>query len=98
MSPIVMPAKTYSFQSEGYLTVAAYPSLIVRPTLSEEVVYKLTKVAWEHWGEVVKAAAPAKWVSPKDIVNMVAPIHPGGVKYYREIGINIPDRLIWKKQ
>ena len=97
MFPVVMPAKTYSFQNEGYPTMAAYPSLIVRPSLSEEIVYKLTKVAWEHWDEVVKAAPAAKWVSPKDIVNMVAPIHPGGVKYYREIGINIPDRLIWKK-
>ncbi len=97
MFPTVMPPKTYSFQNEGYLTMAAYPSLIVRPALSEEVVYKLTKVAWEHWDEVVKAVPAAKWVSPKDIVNMVAPVHPGGVKYYREIGISIPDRLIWKK-
>jgi hypothetical protein len=97
MFPVVMPAKTYSFQNEDYPTVGAYPSLIVRPALSEELVYKLTKAAWEHWDEIVKAVPAAKWASPKDIVNMVAPIHPGGVKYYREIGIRIPDRLIWKK-
>lgn len=97
LSPSVMPLKTYSFQNEDYPTVSTYPNLIVRPDLSEDLVYKLTKVAWEHWDEVVKAVPAAKWVSPKDIVNMVAPIHPGGVKYYRELGINIPDRLIWKK-
>jgi len=97
LAPSVMPSKTYSFQNEDYPTVSTYPNLIVRPALSEELVYKLTKVAWEHWDEVVKGVPAAKWVSPKDIVYMVAPVHPGAVKYYKEIGINIPDRLIWKK-
>lgn len=97
LSSSVMPAKTYSFQTEDYPTVSTYPNLIVRPDLPEELVYKLTKVAWEHWDEVVKGVSAAKWVSPKDIVHMVAPVHPGAVKYYKEIGIHIPDRLIWKK-
>jgi TRAP transporter TAXI family solute receptor len=95
--PLTIPAKTYSFQNEDCPTVGAYANIIVRSTLSEELVYKLTKVAWENWNEVVKVVPAAKGVSPKDIINMVAPIHSGGVKYYREIGINIPDRLIWKK-
>jgi hypothetical protein len=95
--PLTIPSKTYSFQNEDCPTVGAYANMIVRSTLSEELVYKLTKVAWENWNEVVKVVPAVKGVSPKDIVNMVAPIHPGGVKYYREMGINIPDRLIWKK-
>jgi len=95
--PLTIPAKTYSFQNEDCPTMGAYANIIVRSTLSEELVYKLTKVAWENWNEVVKVVPASKGVSPKDIVNMVAPIHPGGAKYYKEIGINIPDRLIWKK-
>jgi TRAP transporter TAXI family solute receptor len=96
--PAVIPSKTYSFQSEDWPTVVTYVNFIVRPGLSEELVYKLTKVAWEHWDEVGQAVPAAKSVSPKDMARMVAPIHPGAVKYYKEIGINIPDRLIWKKQ
>jgi TRAP transporter TAXI family solute receptor len=96
--PDTIPAKTYSFQTEDYPTVMGLQNLIVRPGLSEELVYKLTKTAWEHWDEVVKATAAAKWVKAKDIVHMIAPVHPGAAKYYKEIGIEIPDRLIWKKK
>jgi TRAP transporter TAXI family solute receptor len=93
-----IPAKTYSFQNQDYPTVMGLQNLIVRPGLSEDLVYKLAKVAWEHWDEVVKGTSAAKWVKAKDIVHMIAPVHPGAAKYYREAGIPIPDRLIWKKK
>ena len=93
-----MPAKTYSFQNEDFHTITAYQNIIVKPGLSEELVYRLTKVAWEHWDEVTKATAASKWVKAQDVVNMYAPIHPGAVKYYKEIGIQIPDRLVYKKK
>jgi len=94
----VIPAKTYAFQNEDYQTVMGLQNIVVRPTLSDEIVYKLTKVALEHWDEVVKASSGAKWVKAADIVNMIAPVHPGAVKYYREIGIKIPESLVWKKK
>ena len=75
--PTVIPSKTYSFQSEDRPTVVTYVNFIVRPGLSEELVYKLTKVAWEHWSEVGQAVSAAKSVSPKDMVRMVAPFIPG---------------------
>jgi hypothetical protein len=93
-----IPAKTYSFQNEDCPTTMGLQNIIVRPGLSDELAYKLTKVACEHWDEVVKATSAAKWVNAKDIVHMIAPVHPGAVKYYREIGIQIPDPLIWKKK
>jgi hypothetical protein len=96
--PDTIPAKTYAWQTEDVQTTMALQSVNVRPGLNDDLVYKLTKVIWEHWDEVVKASPPAKWVKPQDMVNMVAPIHPGAVKYYREIGINIPDQLVWKKK
>jgi len=95
--PDTIPAKTYSFQTEDIRTTMGFQTIIVRPGLADDLVYKLCKVIWEHWDEVVKASAPAKWVKPGDMVHMVAPIHPGAAKYYREIGIQIPDRMIWKK-
>ena len=96
--PDTIPAKTYSFQTEDYHTVMGLQNLIAKPGLSEDLAYRLTKVAWEHWDEVVKGTSAARWVKAKDVVNMIAPIHPGAVKYYREIGIQIPDSLVWKKK
>jgi len=97
-TPFTMPAGTYSFQTEDFHTLTSFQTISVKPSLSEELVYKMTKVTWEHWNEVIKGAAGAQWVKPQDILNMVAPIHPGAAKYYREIGIQIPDHLILKKK
>lgn len=97
-SPAMLPAKTYPWQGEDIQTVALLQTVNARPGLSADIVYKLTKTAWEHWGEIVKAAKAAHWVKPEDIVKMVTPVHPGAVKYYQEKGIKIPDRLIWKKK
>ena len=68
----------------------------VRSGLPDELTYRLAKTAWERWDEVVKATAAAKWVKAQDMVHMIAPIHPGAARYYREIGIAIPERLVWK--
>jgi hypothetical protein len=95
--PDTIPAKTYSFQTQDYHTTMGLQNIIVRPAIPEEVVYKLTKAALVHWDEVVKATSAAKWVKAGDIVDMIAPIHPGAVKYYKEIGIQIPEKLILKK-
>ncbi len=97
LASYVLPAKTYTFQAEDNQTVTSHSNLIVKASLSDEVAYKLTKVAWEHWPEVVKAISGAGSVAARDIVDMVAPIHPGAAKYYKEIGIQLPDRLIVKK-
>jgi len=95
--PGKIPANTYSFQPQDVPTTVYYQTVNARPGLDQDLVYKLVKVVWEHHAEIVKAAPAAKWVSAKDAVHMVAPLHPGAAKYYREIGIKIPDKMIWKK-
>jgi TRAP transporter TAXI family solute receptor len=96
--PAVLPAKTYAFQTESVPTTAWYQSINARPGLPDDLVYKMVKVIWEHWDEVVKASPAAKWVTSGDIIHMIAPIHPGAAKYYREVGVQIPDHKIWKKK
>ncbi len=94
----VIPAKTYSFQKADIHTVLSIQSVNVRPGLSEDLVYLLTKTTWQHWDEIVKSLAAAKWVKPQDMTKMVQPLHPGAARYYREIGVPILDSLIWKKK
>jgi len=96
--PDTIPARTYSFQNEDVPTNAGFQTINVRPGLPDDLVYKLCKVIWDHREEVLKASAAFKWVKPADMVHMVAPIHPGAAKYYREIGVLIPDQQIWKKK
>ena len=93
-----LPAKTYTFQTEDVPMTIYFQTINARPGLSEDLVYKLVKVIWDNMDEVVKASPPAKWVKKADILKMVAPIHPGAAKYYREVGVQVPDRMIWKKK
>lgn len=95
--PDVIPAKTYSFQAQDLPTTAGFQVVNARAGLSEELVYRLVKTIWEQWPEVMKASPAARTVKAADILRMVAPVHPGAARYYREIGIQVPDRAIWKK-
>ncbi len=94
----LLPAKTYAFQTEDIPSTIYFQTINARPGLSEDLVYKLVKVIWDNMDEVVKSSPPAKWVKRADILKMVAPIHPGAAKYYREAGVQIPDQMVWKKK
>jgi hypothetical protein len=95
--PDTIPAKTYAFQTEDNHTVAGLQSVNVRSGMPDDLAYLLTKTAWQHWDEIVKSLAACKWVKAQDMANMIVPVHPGAARYYKEIGVKIPDRLIWKK-
>jgi hypothetical protein len=98
MVPNTIPAKTYSFQNEDVPTIVTIQTINARPGLPDDLVYRLCKVIWERWDEVVKASPASKWVKPADMLAMVSPLHPGAAKYYREVGVPIPDHKVWKKK
>jgi TRAP transporter TAXI family solute receptor len=98
LRPAIMPAKTYSFQTEPLPLMIGVQTMNVRSGLAEEIVYRLTKTAWQNWDELAKGLAAIKWVKPADMAEMLAPLHPGAAKYYREVGVQIPDNLVWRKK
>jgi TRAP transporter TAXI family solute receptor len=64
--------------------------------LDEETAYKIVKAVCED--KTVQAAAMAS-VKGADFVEMTlkyatSPLHPGAIKYFKEVGAAIPDRLI----
>jgi uncharacterized protein len=66
--------------------------------LDEETAYQIVKAVCED--KTVQATAMAS-VKDADFVQMTlkyatSPLHPGTIKYFREIGARIPDRLIAK--
>jgi TRAP transporter TAXI family solute receptor len=77
------------------LATGAYVGLGTRADMPEDVIYKMTKAFWEHIDE---AHAMAPWM--KSAVNkeqalaaIAGKLHPGAEKYYREIGLKIPEGL-----
>lgn len=62
--------------------------LVVRKDMDPELAYKLVKVFWEHLDEVKKISKQLSGLELKaSLQNLSSPIHPGAMKYYKEIGV-----------
>ena len=74
-------------------THGALVNFSARMDLDEEVVYQVTKAIWEHVDELHEAAAWMKdTVSLENALELIPMrLHPGAERYYREIGMTIPE-------
>ena len=60
--------------------------------LPDDLVYQLVKAVFENQPLLVKATSAASDTLPQNAVkDTFLPFHPGAVRYYREIGISVPD-------
>ena len=95
LTPSTITAGTYSSLNKDYQTVGLYNFAIGRADLPDDLVYQLVKAVFENQPSLVKAASAASETLPKNVVkDTFMPFHPGAVRYYREIGIKIPDMLV----
>jgi uncharacterized protein len=84
----------YTSLDKTYTTVGLYIFGVGRDDLPDELVYQLVKSVFENQPRLIKATSAASDTLPQNVVkNTVLPFHPGAVRYYREIGIKIPDAL-----
>jgi TRAP transporter TAXI family solute receptor len=94
LTPSESPAGTYSSLTANYSTLGLYNFAIGRADLPDELVYQLVKAVHENQARLVKAHPTAKETLPANVAkNTFLPFHPGAVRYYREMGIKIPDAL-----
>lgn len=92
-----IPAETYPGQAEEIQTIAQPNFLATHADLPEDDVYQITKTIYENLA-FLQAIHPATKAMALDqaIAGLPVPLHPGAAKYYKEQGIDIPDRLIAK--
>ncbi|MDA1370013.1 MAG: TAXI family TRAP transporter solute-binding subunit [Proteobacteria bacterium] len=89
------PPGTYPNQTELIRTIASPNILVTRSDIPEEVVYNITKVIWENLSTLQEIHSATKDMRLGIAINgLGAPLHPGALRYYREVGLEIPDRLI----
>ena len=96
-TPYLIPAGTYPGQTEDVNTVAQPNFLATNADLPEENVYLITKAIYENLA-FLQAIHPATKVMALEaaIAGLPVPLHPGAARYYQEVGVTIPDRLIAK--
>ena len=90
----VIPAGTYPGQDEDVQTIAQPNFLATTADVSEENVYLITKTIYENlpFLQAIHPATKAMAIE-KAIDGLPLPLHPGALRYYEEVGIEIPDRL-----
>ncbi|WP_296425113.1 TAXI family TRAP transporter solute-binding subunit [Yoonia sp.] len=94
-TPYLISAGTYPGQTEDVNTVAQPNFLATNADLPEENVYQITKAIYENLA-FLQAIHPATKVMSIEtaIAGLPVPLHPGALRYYQEVGVNVPARLI----
>jgi len=93
----MIPAETYPGQKEAINTIAQPNFLGARADVDEDAVYQITKTIYENlpFLNAIHGATKAMAIE-KAIAGLPMPLHPGAAKYYQEVGIEIPARLLAK--
>lgn len=91
----VIPAETYPGQVKDINTIAQPNFLAVRADVDEDAVYQITKALYENLAFLNAIHSATKVMAiEKALAGLPMPLHPGALKYFREVGLNIPARLI----
>ncbi|MBI5966381.1 MAG: TAXI family TRAP transporter solute-binding subunit [Deltaproteobacteria bacterium] len=95
LSPITIPKGIYK-EIPSYQTFAMLIGAVVKKDLPEELVYRMVKAVWEGFDEQVAAFPSVKGVNLPQLTleTCTVPLHPGAIKYYKELGLKVPEHLI----
>ena len=93
-TPFTIPAGTYPGQDADIATIAQPNFLATTAEVSEENVYLITKTIYENlpFLQAIHPATKAMAIE-KAVAGLPLPLHPGALRYYEEVGVEIPDRL-----
>jgi len=95
----ISPAGQFKGQDKAYQTLAFVEGEMCDKGMPAEIIYKIMKAIYEKRAEMAKVDATFK---EGDLVNFPkltmeycdVPLHPGAVKFYRELNMQIPKQLI----
>ena len=89
LTPIMIPKEAYKSLDADVPTMGTVTNIIISKNVSDDLAYRIVKTLYAHWDEL-------KQVKKKDIedsdprkalLGNSIPVHPGALKYYKEIGI-----------
>ena len=90
--PITVPGGIYRNMPKDYKTIGVYFHGFTHKDVSEELIYEATKVFWNHEKDFQEIGSWAKTIRQETALRAVnIPIHPGAARYYKEIGMKLPD-------
>jgi uncharacterized protein len=86
--PSVIPANTYTGQTEDVATAAIPNFLVTHSGVSDDVAYRMAKAMYDNIDTLYAAHNAAKAIKRENAIKgMPVPLHPGAERYYKEIGL-----------
>ena len=95
---LTLPAKVYRGQTKPLVTMGEASIAITHKDTPEELVYWLVKTTIEN-ADLFAKFEPSMGIAlkePQRILKSPIPLHKGAYRYYKEIGLKIPEALIPK--
>ncbi|MBN1856683.1 MAG: TAXI family TRAP transporter solute-binding subunit [Dehalococcoidia bacterium] len=85
----ILPAGTYGMTTD-VSTVAVQAMLCVSSELSDDVVYEMTKILFEHLDELRTVHTKANDITLNSALDgMSLIVHPGAIAYFEEAGVTV---------
>ncbi|MGB1090513.1 MAG: TAXI family TRAP transporter solute-binding subunit [Oceanobacter sp.] len=76
-------------------TAGASVGVVARMNLDADTVYRITKTFWENLPQEAKTAPYLTRIRLEEALSADnIKLHPGALKYYREIGLSIPEKML----
>ncbi|KIN63464.1 TRAP transporter solute receptor [Sulfitobacter noctilucicola] len=88
---LVIPAGTYAGQESEIVTTSLPVAAFTTTKMDDDAAYLLTKTYWERQGLLKGSAAWWGGVNLQMLFNITTKMHPGALKYYKEIGARLSD-------
>jgi hypothetical protein len=90
LKTLIAPAGSYPGQNEPIVSVGSWSFIMARPTLAEEVAYRLARAVHRGEAELARRLPQAAETTAANTV-AAAPrldvVHPGVLRYLREVGL-----------
>ena len=85
-----IPANTYQNQDKEVKTYSAFNTISVNESVPEDLAYQMTKTLFENKQDLVTVRPTMESMTYENVEKIAIPIHPGALKYYKEVGAKLP--------
>ena len=89
VQPITNAQYSFITANAPVYTIGVSATYIIANSLSEEIVYNITKAIWESKGSIGHSVESTMNTDYAFVTIGNVPVHPGAAKYYREIGLTV---------
>lgn len=84
-----IPGGMYAGNPDDILTIGSQAVLVTSDRVSDDLAYSVVKAVFENFADFQRMHPALSKLSVRDMVpsEEVVPIHPGAMKYFREVGL-----------